>query len=136
MFDDWRIRYLLECLPQIAWTARANGALDCCNKRALDYTGMSGEQLQGWGWKAVVHPKDLPSCLQRGYKATRTGTSYAMEYRLRAGDGNYRWHLMQVQPIRDAEGRIAQWFGTCTDIDAYKSCIRPASDGESGQHES
>src|SRR5205085_4171524 len=41
---------------------------------------------------------------------------YDVEYRVRRSDGVYRWFKARGTPIRDAEGTICKWFGTCTDI--------------------
>ncbi|MEY2505512.1 MAG: hypothetical protein QOG27_1792, partial [Verrucomicrobiota bacterium] len=42
-------------------------------------------------------------------------------YRLkRASDDTYRWHLGRALPMRDEQGQIVQWVGTCTDIDDAK----------------
>jgi septal ring factor EnvC (AmiA/AmiB activator) len=44
-----------------------------------------------------------------------------MEYRFRrASDGTYRWHLGRAVPIKDSNGSVVKWFGTCTDIDDQK----------------
>ena len=40
-----------------------------------------------------------------------------MEYRVRRQDGEYRWLKTRGGvPIRDGDGSIFKWFGTCTDI--------------------
>ena len=39
-----------------------------------------------------------------------------MEYRVRRSDGEYRWFKTRGVPIRDSEGGMFKWFGTCTDI--------------------
>ena len=33
------LRELTETIPQMLWSAEADGAIDYCNQRALDYTG-------------------------------------------------------------------------------------------------
>jgi signal transduction histidine kinase len=43
-----------------------------------------------------------------------------VESRLRAADGNYRWFLMLGEPLRNAQGSVVRWFGTCTDIEDLK----------------
>jgi signal transduction histidine kinase len=42
--------------------------------------------------------------------------SFEAEYRLRSKDGTYRWFRSRAVPIRDPEGRIVKWYGTCSDI--------------------
>lgn len=113
-----RFRQLAETIPHLVWTAEPDGGLDYFNQRAFDYTGMSFEQLIGWGWEPVVYPGDLPATLERWQRSLRTGETFEVEYRLRrASDGTFRWHLGRALPVRDVNGRLVKWFGTCTDID-------------------
>jgi PAS domain S-box-containing protein len=116
-----RYSYLADSMPQIVWTARPDGWLDYYNQRWFDYTGMTQEQTEGWGWQPVLHPDDLERCLRRWARSVQTGEDYEAEHRFRRGaDGAYRWHLGRAKPMRDAEGRIVKWFGTATDIEDQK----------------
>ena len=111
-------RVLAEAIPQIVWTARSDGWIDYYNQRWFEYTGMTLEETQGWGWQPVLHPDDVENCLERWNYSVQTGETYEVEYRFkRASDGAYRWHLGRALPVRDADGKIVKWFGTCTDID-------------------
>jgi len=48
----------------------------------------------------------------------KTGEPFEMRYRLlEQHSGEYRWFLGRALPVRDEQGRIERWFGTCTDID-------------------
>jgi PAS domain S-box-containing protein len=120
--SEQRYRDLADAMPQIVWTSRPDGYLDYYNRRWFEYTGISREQTYSPdGWKAVLHPDDSKMCLSRWYDAVRTGEAYDIEYRFRrASDGTYRWHLGRALPLRDEQGRIIKWFGTCTDIDDQK----------------
>ena len=112
------LQFLAEAIPQIVWTADPAGNLDYYNQQWFDYTGMTLEQTQGWGWQPVLHPEDVEPCLARWSESVRTGGRYEIEYRFkRASDGAYRWHLGRALPLRGADGKIEKWFGTCTDID-------------------
>jgi diguanylate cyclase (GGDEF)-like protein/PAS domain S-box-containing protein len=111
---------MAEAIPEIIWTANPGGADDYFNQRCFDYTGLTLEQCQGSGWTVAIHPDDLPLCLEKWGNALRTGDPYAVEYRMRAKDGTYRWFLARGNPIRDATGEIVKWFGTCTDIEDQK----------------
>ncbi|MEJ7597568.1 MAG: PAS domain-containing protein [Kofleriaceae bacterium] len=126
------LHVLAQAIPQIVWTAEPDGNLDYYNQHWFDYTGMTLEQTQGWGWQPVLHPDDVQTCIDRWSEAVRTGNPYEVEYRFkRASDGTYRWHLGRALPVRGADGKIQKWFGTCTDIDDQ----RRAQDAlrESGQ---
>ncbi|HEX8847630.1 MAG TPA: PAS domain S-box protein [Pyrinomonadaceae bacterium] len=119
--SEERYRYLADAMPQIIWTARPDGYLDYYNRRWSDYTGMTVEQTEGWGWQPVLHPDDVERCLRRWATAVETGEAYDIEYRFRrASDGTYRWHLGRAVPMRNEQGEIVKWFGTCTDIDDQK----------------
>src|SRR5262249_49653200 len=39
------------------------------------------------------------------------------EARLRRRDGEYRWFLFRMSPLRDENGNILKWYGINTDID-------------------
>jgi PAS domain S-box-containing protein len=118
--SERRLRSLAEALPQLVWTAEPDGRYDYTNRRWTDFTGLTAEGSLGWGWCEAAHPEDRPRCLKRWIRALRAGEPYEFEYRLRKADGSYRWFLRRALPMRDAEGRIIHWFGTCTDIDDRK----------------
>ncbi len=115
------LREVTDAMPQIVWASGADGRLDYFNYQALVYSGRSHEELVERGWRGLVHAKDLERTRRRWRHAIETGSNYEIEYRLkRASDGSYRWHLGRALPVRDANGIIVRWFGTCTDIDDQK----------------
>ncbi|MGY4384515.1 PAS domain S-box-containing protein [Pedobacter sp. UYP24] len=117
-------KFLADSIPQIIWTSQPDGNLDYYNQHWFDYTGMTLEQTQGWGWEPVLHPEDLDSCIKAWTESIETGKPYEVEYRFkRAADGAYRWHLGRAHPMKNEKGEIVKWFGSCTDIDEYKRAI-------------
>src|SRR5882724_6857167 len=110
-------RLIAETIPHIVWTARADGWVDFFNHRLYEYSGADPRDLEGWGWKAGLHPEDREACIAIWTRALQSGERYEAEYRLRRADGVYRWHHGSAVPLREADGRIARWFGTCTDIE-------------------
>jgi PAS domain S-box-containing protein len=117
---DELYRLIADTIPQIIWSARADGSGEFHNVRASEYYGIDASQLAGVGWQAVVHPDDLPGCLESWNKAVADGTPFSFEYRLRRKDGAWRWHLSKGLPLRDRYGSIVRWFGTATDIEDHK----------------
>jgi PAS domain S-box-containing protein len=113
-------RDLADAMPQIVWTAKPDGLIDYFNQRWFDYTGMSLAETEGQGWRPVVHPDDIDRCLDLWSNSLCTGEKYEIEYRFKRVDGSYRWHLGRASAVRDDEGRIIKWYGTCTDIDDQK----------------
>ncbi|UFP95910.1 sensor histidine kinase [Gloeobacter morelensis] len=119
--SEQNFRFLADTIPQMVWTTRPDGYHDFFNRRWFEYTGMNLEQTQGWGWSHLLHPHDLEKCLHLWKYSLATGEPYDIEYRFRrAADGVYRWQLGRALPLRDPQGNILRWFGTCTDIDDQK----------------
>ena len=114
------LRDLADSLPQLVWIARPDGYIEYYNQSCYDYTGMSCDELLGWGWQRVLHPDEVEVKLQRWAESLRTGHAFEIEYRLKQFDGRYRWHLGRALPFRDRSGQIVSWFGTSTDIEAQK----------------
>ena len=121
---DHHFRLLAEAMPQIVWSARPDGFTESYNSRWFEYTGLTLQESRGWGWRHVLHPDDLEACCQRWARALETGAAYEVEYRFRRADGLYRWHLGRALPLRNADGHIVKWLGTCTDIDDQKRAER------------
>ena len=110
-------RLIAETIPHIVWTARADGSLDFFNRRCYEYTGLDASALSGWAWRSVIHPQDCERAIATWTRALQTGERFEVEYRLRRADGAYRWHQGAAMPLRGSDGRVARWFGTCTDIE-------------------
>ncbi len=113
-------RSLIQGIPNIVFAFDRNGNTTFVNKQWTVYSGMSYEEGLGWGWRSAVHPDDLPGYQEYRGRALTTGQGYATEYRMKRRDGRYRWQLVRVVPLRDGQGKVIQWFGTCTDIGDQK----------------
>ncbi|HEV7134418.1 MAG TPA: ATP-binding protein [Gaiellaceae bacterium] len=119
--SEARYRQLADAMPQIVWTAGMDGETTYFNRRWFDYTGMTTAEAGPNAWHLVVHPDDLPAVVGRREATLRSGETFEVEYRFRAFDGTYRWHLGRAVPIRDEAGRIEFWVGTATDIHDLKT---------------
>src|SRR5262249_62178107 len=64
----------------------------------------------------VHHPDEVARVVERIKVAFATGEPWEETFPLRSKTGEYRWVLSRALPIFDAEGKIARWFGTNTDI--------------------
>lgn len=118
--SEERYRYLAESIPQLVWTADAQGIMLDVNQRWLNYTGVALSDIQQGGWQLVVHPDDIPTLTQQWIIAQQTHRPYQSEGRMRRRDGIYRWHLHQAVPLMDDQGQAMKWFGTATDIEDQK----------------
>jgi PAS domain S-box-containing protein len=111
---------VLDLLPQIVWSARPDGHHDYYNDRWYEFTGAPYGSTDGEGWNSMFHPDDRPLATELWRRSLGTGDPYEIEYRLLHHSGQYRWALGRAVALRNAEGGIERWFGTCTDIDDLK----------------
>ena len=115
--NEERFRALADAIPQLAWIAHANGFIHWYNRRWYGSTGTTPEQMEGWGWQDVHDPQVLPQVLEQWKESIGTGKPFDMVFPLRGADGRFRRFLTRVQPLKDAQGAVVQWFGTNTDVD-------------------
>lgn len=111
-----QFRVLADTIPHLAWMADARGNIFWYNRRWFDYTGLTPEEAQGWGWRRAHHPDHVERVVAGITAAWESGAPWEDTFPLRAADGGYRWFLSRAHPIRDAQGRVVRWFGTNTDI--------------------
>ena len=87
-----------------------------------------------WGWQPVVHPDDLPECLNRWKRSIATGESYEAEMQIRQNQGSeYRWHLVRGLPVRRDNGDVLRWVGATIDLhDQRSACGAGVVSGAAG----
>ena len=123
---------IAEAMPQLVWTAKADGTIEYLNQRWIEYTGVDLDEFTRRGDDiGAVHPDDLAETWRLWRAAVKSGRPYEHEYRLRrASDGSFRWFLARGVPIRSDDGKIVRWIGTATDIDEHHragECLRFSS---------
>ena len=111
--SEWR--NLIDALPQLVWTATPDGACDYF--QSMDGVhrrpGARVAQLALGGGAAPGRPGTHTTILERfggGAPSLRCGIPCPPTRRL------YGWFKTRGVPIRDREGTISKWFGSCTDI--------------------
>jgi len=118
--SEQRWRNLTEALPQLVWGAGRDGGCDYFSTQWTTYTGIPESKLLGWAWMEALHSDDREPTRQFWTESVAGRQPYDVEYRIRRTDGTYGWFKTRGTPIRDTEGRIVKWFGTCTDISDRK----------------
>lgn len=114
--SEQRYRLLAEALPKMVWTATPEGRGDYYNRRWADYTGTVPGPEAGGEWHAFLHADDRIAALTAWETSLVSGAPFTRECRFRAGDGSFRWFLCRAVPVRDEDGRVDRWYGSCTDI--------------------
>ncbi|HXE31017.1 MAG TPA: ATP-binding protein [Terriglobales bacterium] len=116
--SEERFRRLADAIPQLAVTARPDGTPEWFNRRWYEFTGLTHEQSIREGWQQAVEPSRRAAIRERWQHSLDTGSGLEIEVPLRGADGRYRLFLARAVAVIGADGRIAQWIGTCTDITA------------------
>jgi len=114
--SEERFRTLADNMAQLAWMADEKGRISWFNKRWLDYTGATSEEMEAGGWRDAIHPEHVERVVEKLGRCFATGEVWEDTFPLRGRDGRYRWFLSRAVPIRDAEGNVLRWFGTKTDV--------------------
>jgi len=111
------LRDVIETIPVIAWTARADGTNEYTNRSWHDYTGKSLTDTSGTGWQLVVHPDDIGRHVEKWQAVVTNPAPFENAARYRGADGEYRWFLVRAVPLRDERGNLLRWYGILIDIE-------------------
>jgi len=114
--NERTLRSIIDTIPVTAWSTRPDGYVEFLNQRWLEYTGMSTQEAEGWGWATSLHPADAPGLARYWQACLETGTPGDIEARMRRSDGTYRWFLFRANPLRDESGKVVKWYGANVDI--------------------
>ena len=117
---DVSFRAMADALPHMVWSTLPDGFHDYYNARWYEFTGMQAGSTDGEAWNGMFHPDDQDRAWALWRRCLETGEPYEIDYRLRHHSGDYRWTIGRALPVRDHEGRIIRWIGTCTDIHETK----------------
>ena len=113
-------RVLTDAMPQMVWSTLPDGFHDYYNKRWYEFTGVPEGSTDGEAWNGMFHHEDQEKAWEVWRHSLNTGDPYEIEYRLRHHSGEYRWTLGRALPVRNDDGKIIRWIGTCTDIHGQK----------------
>ena len=116
--SEERFRTLAETLPQLVWMADAKGAYEYASGKWLEYSGLDPKKEESW--ELLVHTDDMQPMMKTWFKSLSTGQNYHTEARLKSKHGEYRWHIVQGEPIRNEKEEIIKWIGAFTDIHEQK----------------
>ncbi len=118
--SELRYRTLAESLPQLIWTCDRAGECDYLSSQWVNYTGEPAQNYLGSKWIGALHPADRAIAEERWQSALAGKEEYDIQFRIRRQDGIYRWFQTRGVPLRDEQGHITRWLGTCTEIHAQK----------------
>jgi formate hydrogenlyase transcriptional activator len=119
--EEMELRQIVDAVPQHIFVLEPDGRFRYANRRDLEYTGLTLEDVLAPDHLAkILHPDDLERLLREHEQVITQGTPWESEARLLGKDGQYRWFLIRLNPLRDERGRIIRWYGARTDIEDRK----------------
>jgi PAS domain S-box-containing protein len=113
--SEARFRIMADTAPVMVWMSGNDKLCNFFNRPWLEFTGRTMEQELGNGWSEGVHSEDLQRCLETYVSSFNAQRTFAMEYRLRRADGEYRWVLDNGAPRYSPQGEFLGYIGSCID---------------------
>ncbi len=110
------LRTIIDAIPQLIIAVAADGNLLSANQAVLEYTGLTREEVGSERFREVFHPEDSERLRDERAAAISRGLPFEYERRVRRSDGQFRWFLIQYNPLRDERGEVIRWYATGTDI--------------------
>jgi PAS domain S-box-containing protein len=119
--EETELRRMTDAIATYIHVLRPDGKALYANQTALDYIGLTLEDVQKEDYRArVFHPEDVERLREKRGEALARGEPFENEQRALGKDGNYRWFLVRYNPLRDDHGTIIRWYATGTDIEDRK----------------
>lgn len=118
--SEERFRNMADTAPVMIWMADTEKRCTYVNKRWLDLTGRTIEEELGDSWLEGVHPEDYDGCVATYFSSFDERQPFEMEYRLRRGDGGYRWVYDTGIPRFSSDGTFLGYLGSAIDITERK----------------
>src|SRR5215467_4015282 len=114
------LRTITDAIRQVIVVLAPDGKTLYANQVACEETGLSLSAIMKDGFAPqVFHPDDVDR-LRAREEGLRRGAPFELEMRARDKSGEYRWKLVQYNPLKDESGTVIRWYATATDIDDSK----------------
>jgi len=118
-YEEFEI--LANTVEHFIWISAPDGTPIYYNNRWFEITGLPQDfQDEQYKKGLYIHPEDFTKIRDYWYTALQTGKPSSVEMRIKDKDGNYRWILNRIVPVKNAQGEIVKWYGSGTDIDHIK----------------
>jgi PAS domain S-box-containing protein len=118
--SETELRTIIDAIPQLIIAVAADGNFLSANQAVLEYTGLTREEVGSERFREVFHPEDSERLGDERAAAISRGLPFEYERRVRRRDGQFRWFLIQYNPLLDERGKVIRWCATGTDIDDRK----------------
>src|SRR5215469_14200574 len=118
--SERNLRTITDTIRQPIGVLAPDGTMLYVNRAALDNSGLTlDEAIKGF-LARLCHPDDINQVGDERRIGLLEEVPFDLEMRLLHKSGQYRWYLMQYNPLKDESGQVIRWYATATDIDDRK----------------
>jgi PAS domain S-box-containing protein len=135
--SERQLRETIDAVPVRIWSAKPTGGPVYFNKRYQDHFRSVIANFEAIEEPRIekllhelVHPEDAPEVQNTLRNCFETGAVSTMRFRWREEDGAYRWAECRVEPRRDENGEVTEWYGVSLDINDEVSAQEALRDRE------
>lgn len=102
--SEERFRAMADGLPLIVWVHDADGHQEFVNRTFCEFFGVTGEEMRGGRWRALMHPEDESDYAAAFLAAVRARLPFHAEVHVRRAELD-RLQGMLASLVRKARGR-------------------------------
>jgi formate hydrogenlyase transcriptional activator len=115
------LRTITDTIRQPIVVLAPDGTMLYANRVALDNSGLTIDDVKNTGFLArACHHDDVARAIDERKAGLSKGFPFDSEMRMLFKNGQYRWQLVQYNPLKEESGKIIRWYVTETDIDNRK----------------
>lgn len=114
--SEERFRNMADNSPVMIWVTEPDGYRSFLSQSWCEFTGQTREIGLGFGWVEAVHPDDRVYAVTTLRTANSQRERFALEYRMRRHDGEYRWVIDSAAPRIGPDRAFLGFIGSVIDI--------------------
>jgi PAS domain S-box-containing protein len=122
--SERQLQEMIDAVPVRIWSVKSIDGPVYFNKRYQDhfrsvianFETIEEPRLETL-LRELIHPEDAPSVQRTLLNCFESGNGTVMRFRWLEKDDIYRWAECRLEPRRERDGTIVQWYGVSLDID-------------------
>jgi PAS domain S-box-containing protein len=118
--SELRFRTMADTAPAMLWVTDSAGECTFVSRGWYEFTGLTQITGPREGWKDATHPDDREKATLEFMSASSKHEPFAIDYRLRRSDGEYRWVIDSGRPRFSESGEFLGYIGSIIDITERK----------------
>jgi PAS domain S-box-containing protein len=122
--SERQLQEMIDAVPVRIWSVKSIDGPVYFNKRYQDhfrsvianFETIEEPRLETL-LRELIHPEDAPAVQRTLLNCFESGNGTVMRFRWLEKDDIYRWAECRLEPRRERDGTIVQWYGVSLDID-------------------